>query len=134
MAHEYTIELRFTIDEESIDNISKALNLSPTRVINSRDRKGHGHAARSSWIYNGQGEVGFQPLWENVDDAFRFILGCFSDKKNEIKALAKDVPGVWWCGHFQAGFNGGPKLSPDLLIEIGEYGVPLYIDNYFSNE
>jgi hypothetical protein len=41
---------------------------------------------------------------------------------------------ILWCGHFQSSFDGGPTLSPELLKQLGEFEVELFIDNYFSEE
>lgn len=46
--------------------------------------------------------------------------------------LPLEFDAVWWCGHFQSSFDGGPELPAELLTEIGSYGIPLYIDNYFN--
>jgi hypothetical protein len=33
---------------------------------------------------------------------------------------------------FSASFDGGPTLSPELLRELADFGVPVFIDNYFE--
>jgi hypothetical protein len=61
-----------------------------------------------------------------------FLLKNLSSKKADIADLATQFDGFWWCGHFQTSFDGGPTLSPKLLTEISSYGIPLSIDNDFS--
>ncbi|MEH6434982.1 DUF4279 domain-containing protein [Massilia sp. DD77] len=114
-------------------DISALLNLVPSNSSNqseilSRRRR------RPYWAYNGHGEEGFQLEWESLEDGLEFMLKNLRHRKAEIIALAGQFDGVWWCGHFQASFDGGPTLSPKLLTEIGSYGIPLSIDNYFSDE
>ena len=55
-------------------------------------------------------------------------------KRSTVAELSQAYDGVWWCGHFQSAFDGGPRLSPETLAEIAAYGLPLYIDNYHSDE
>lgn len=40
---------------------------------------------------------------------------------------------VWWCGHFQSSFDGGPMISPSLLTRLGEFGVLLFIDQFLDH-
>ncbi len=63
-----------------------------------------------------------------------FLVKHLARKKADIIALHQRFPGVWWCGHFQTSFNGGPSLSPELMTALGSFGIPLSIDNYFSEE
>jgi len=39
----------------------------------------------------------------------------------------------FWCGHFQSSFDGGPRLSAQLMRRLSDFGVDLYIDNYFHD-
>ena len=133
-AHAYTVELRFSGDQLEPSEISARLNLQPSNALSHSQNQSATRKRRPYWAYNGQGEVGFQPEWTSLEDGLEFLLKNLSSRKAEIIALARQFDGIWWCGHFQASFDGGPTLSPKLLIEIGSYGIPLSIDNYFSDE
>ncbi|WP_431096877.1 DUF4279 domain-containing protein [Polaromonas aquatica] len=133
-AHVYTVELRFSGDQLEPSEISTRLNLQPSNALSQSQSQTTKKRRRPYWAYNGQGEVGFQAEWASLEDGLEFLLRSLSSKKAEIVALACQFDGLWWCGHFQASFDGGPTLSPKLLIEIGSYGIPLGIDNYFSDE
>ena len=89
---------------------------------------------RAFWAYNGQGEEGFRSEWLSLEDGLGFLLKSLSPKKAEIIAIASQFDGVWWCGHFQRSFDGGPILSAKVLSDLGSHGIPLSIDNYFSDE
>ena len=39
-----------------------------------------------------------------------------------------------WCGHFSSSFDGGPRLSGEMLKALGDFGVPLWLDPYCSDE
>ncbi len=48
--------------------------------------------------------------------------------------LTTEFNGIWWCGHFQSSFDGGPTLTPTLLRDLASFEIPLYLDNYFSED
>lgn len=89
---------------------------------------------RPFWAYNGEGEEGAQSEWQSLEDGLNFLLRRLSHHRPMVIELAKNHEGIWWCGHFQSSFDGGPTLSPKLLTELASYGLPLSIDNYFSSE
>jgi Domain of unknown function (DUF4279) len=133
-AHVYTVEIRFSGDQLEPSEISTRLNLQPTNALSPSQNQLLTRKRRPYWAYNGQGEVGFQPEWTRLEDGLGFLLECLSSRKEEVIALARQFDGLWWCGHFQASFDGGPTLSPNLLTELGSYEIPISIDNYFSDE
>jgi hypothetical protein len=133
-AHAYTVELRFSGDKLEPSKISAQLNLQPSNAFSQSQNQLITRKRRPYWAYNGQGEVGFQPEWACLEDGLEFLLKNLRSRKAEIITLACQFDGLWWCGHFQSSFDGGPTLSPKLLTEIGSYGISLRIDNYFSAE
>ena len=133
-AHTYTVALRFSGEQLEPSEISARLNLQPSNAFSQSQNQSSTKRRCPYWAYNGQGEAGFEPDWVSLEDGFEFLLKSLGSRKAEIIALSRQFDGIWWCGHFQASFDGGPILPPKLLIEIGNYGIPLYIDNYFSDE
>lgn len=134
VGHIYTVELRFSGDQLDPSDISARLEVPASNSSDMPMAEVMRRRKRLFWSYNGIEQAGFQADWESLEDGLRFLLGCLSDKKKEIHGLAQQFYGRWWCGHFQSSFDGGPTLSPELLAEIGAYGLPLTIDNYFSDE
>ena len=131
--HIYTVELRLMGDLEPSE-ISARLNLQPSNSLSLFESQSLKTRRSPFWAYNGQGEVGFQTEWENLEDGLEFLLKKLSSRKAEVVYLSKQFDGVWWCGHFQSSFSGGPILSSKLLMELGSFGIPLSIDNYFSDD
>lgn len=131
--HAYTVELRFSGALLEPSEISAQLGLQPSHASQSQNQS-ITNKRHPWWGYNGQGQPGFQPGWTCLEEGLEFLLKSLRSRKAEIIALARQFDGIWWCGHFQSSFDGGPTLSPKLLTEIGSYGIPLYIDNYFSDE
>jgi hypothetical protein len=133
-AHTYTVELRFSGDQLEPSEISARLNLQPSSAFSQSQNQLLTRKRRPYWAYNGQGAIGFQPEWTSLEKGLEFLLNSLRARKPEIIALARQFDGLWWCGHFQSSFDGGPTLSPKLLAEVGSYEIPLSIDNYFNDE
>lgn len=134
MAHIYTVELRFSGEQLEPSEISNQLNLRPNSAFSQSQNLFATRKRCPYWAYNGQWEVGFQAEWASLEEGLEFLLNHLDPKKAEILAVARKFDGLWWCGHFQTSFDGGPMLSSKLLIELGSYGIPLSIDNYFSDD
>lgn len=131
--HTYTVELRFSGDQLEPSEISAKLNLQPSNSMSELQSKAFTRKRIPFWAYNGQGVPGFQAEWTSLEAGLEFLLTILSPRKGDIIDLAVQFDGLWWCGHFQTSFDGGPKLSSRLLTEIGSFGIPLSIDNYFSS-
>jgi len=131
-SHAYTVELRFIGPQLEPTDISKRLNLVASAELSPAGRLVGTRRRTPFWAYNGKGEIGFQSEWESLEEGLQFLLGCLQSRKSKVVTIAQEFRAIWWCGHFQASFDGGPTLSADLMTEIGSYGIPLSIDNYFS--
>jgi hypothetical protein len=86
------------------------------------------------WGYNGHDLTGFQPEWPSLEQGLRFLLPRLTPLQGTLADLSTEFKGIWWCGHFQSSFDGGPTLAPALLRELAGFEIPLYIDNYFSGD
>ena len=132
--HIYTVELRLSGEQLEPSEISTQLSLKPSNVLSQSQNQSSIRKRRPYWGYNGHEEVGFQAEWASLEDGLTFLLKNLDPQKDRIIAFTRKFDAIWWCGHFQASFDGGPTLSPQLLTELGSYGIPLSIDNYFSND
>lgn len=132
--HTYTVQLRFSGDQLEPSEISAKLKLTPSHTSSQLKRQSTKGRRRAFWAYNGQGEPGFRSEWSCLSDGLAFLLKILEPKKNEIIALAGQFDGIWWCAHFQASFDGGPTLPPNVLSELATYGIALSIDNFFSDD
>jgi hypothetical protein len=63
-----------------------------------------------------------------------FVLDKVAAAQVLLEVYRRDYEVIWWCGHFQQAFDGGPLLSASLLERLAAFGAPLLIDNYFSRE
>lgn len=130
--HIYTVEIRFSGDGLNPVEISERTGLTPSTTwigpaTASASRSGH-----PVWGYNGEGEAGFQPEWLSLEEGLGFVTGRLLHVRATLLDFSRIYRGVWWCGHFQTSFDGGPTLSPQLLGRLASFGLPLFIDNYFE--
>jgi len=129
--HVYTVEFRIfgaTIDPLEI---TKGLDLHPCQVRVNGSRRGK--TVTAMWAYNGFND-GSNHEWDSLEEGLQHVLNALWPKKDMISKYAENAELIWWCGHFQSAFDGGPELSPGLLSRLGEFGATLYIDNYFHGE
>jgi hypothetical protein len=133
-AHTYTVELRLSGDQLDPYVISTQLNLLASNTFSKHQNLSALKQRQPYWAYNGKGATGFQFEWDSLETGLSFLLSTLAPKKTELMTAFSQFNGVWRCGHFQSSFDGGPVLSSGLLVEIGSYGIPLSIDNYFSDE
>ena len=129
--HIYTVEFR--IFSETLDPIviTSTLNLQPCQVRRQGSRRDDGKIFTGMWAYNGYGEAKI-PDWDSLEEGLTFLLDKLWAHKEVIIGYKSNARLMWWCGHFQSSFDGGPQLSPFLLGKLGIFGADLFIDNYFS--
>jgi hypothetical protein len=131
--HEYTIELR--IRGENLDplKITRELGVRPSTVRRPGDMVGLKTVSYGEWGYNGS-DSDDPPVWESLEDGLAYVLGRIQGIRPHLETYRSTFDMFWWCGHFQSSFDGGPTLSPALLRELADFGIPLFIDNYFSED
>lgn len=135
-SHTYSIALRFFGKNLDSDKISTKLNLLPTYSLTQADIDKRPMKLKRTphWNFTGKGINGFQDEWENLEEGLNFLFNILGSKKSQITELSKEFNSVWWIGHFQNSFDGGYTLSPETLYELSEFQIPMYVDNYFSDE
>ena len=85
------------------------------------------------WAYSGY-EESDGPHWEALEEGLAFVLDKLWRHRQLIASYKSKAKLIWWCGHFQTSFDGGPTLSASLLSRLGEFGADLFIDNFFSEQ
>ena len=129
--HEYTVELRISGAELVPTTITQALGLEPSLVRQVGEHRGAGKVwDQALWGYNGFAADN-PKSWTSLEDGLVFVLDRLEPLRNEIDKYKQKYDAVWWCGHFQSSFDGGPMLSAKLMRRLADFGVELYIDNHF---
>jgi hypothetical protein len=125
--HEYTVELRVSGEDLDVDDISNDLNLVPSTLIQTIGNKNC-----SVWGYNGSDKRDYVIYWESLEEALLFVIKKLTPLKLKLEKYEFSHKVCLWCGHFQTSFDGGPRFSKELLRQLGDFGIEIYIDNYFT--
>jgi len=128
--HRYTVEFRIWGDTLDSDEVSRDLGLQACQTRTAGMSRFPGRTDRGMWAYSGP--AGSPTEWASLEEGLTHVIKHLWPHRERLAKYAATSELVWWCGHFQSSFDGGPTLSPALLKRLGEFGVVLYIDNYFS--
>ena len=131
--HEYSVQLRIHGAELVPAEITTELGLEPSLVREVGERRSETTVWKEAlWAYDGfpSGEA---RLWTSLEEGLAFVLDRLEPVRLQIDKYKQHYDLVWWCGHFQSSFDGGPTLSPGLLQRLADFGVELYIDNYLTD-
>jgi Domain of unknown function (DUF4279) len=129
--HEYTVEFRIYGKDLIPSDVTKDLGLIPSLIQETHNKVGTKRIKESLWAFNGYKDDEAK-IWESLDEGLNFVLKKLIPFKSKIAKYKSKGDLVLWCGHFQSDFDGGPTLSPEVLNLLSEFGVKLFIDNYFS--
>src|SRR5262249_5764896 len=123
--HRYTIEFRIWGDALDADEVSRDLGLQPCQTRTSGASRFPGRSDhRGMWAY--AGPAGAPTEWASLEDGLTNLIEHLWPYREKIAKYRATADLVWWCGHFQSGFDGGPTLSAALLRKLGEFGAELY--------
>ncbi|MDC8015840.1 DUF4279 domain-containing protein [Tahibacter soli] len=132
--HRYTVELRIASEDLDPDRITRELGLNPTRSQAPTSRN-DGRQIPGRWSYCGNSIPNAEPgEWDSLEDGLLSVMRELHPIRSQLAAYLDRYSVIWWCGHFQTSFDGGPTFSAELLKQLGDFGVPLFIDTYFSSE
>lgn len=123
------MELRVYGPSLDPDVITRDTGLQPCRTQRAGTRLGSKTLGQSMWGFDGA--LGDQ--WESLEQGLNALLDLVEPQRGAFERYAKQYSIIWWCGHFQRSFDGGPTLSVKLLNRLAEFPADLFIDNYFSS-
>ena len=131
--HEYTVELRISSPELVPSSVTETLGLEPslTREVGER-RSENSVWEEALWAYNGS-SAAESLCWSSLEEGLTFVLNRLEPLQSLIDTYKQKHDLVWWCGHFQSSFDGGPTFSAKLMRRLADFGVELFVDNYFTD-
>jgi hypothetical protein len=119
--HKYTVEFRIWGDTLDPTEIERELGLEACQTRMAGVSRFAGRIDKGLWAYNGP--PGSPEDWSSLEDGLRHVLEHLWPHRERIAKYAETAMLVWWCGHFQSSFDGGPTLSTDLLKRLSEFGA-----------
>jgi Domain of unknown function (DUF4279) len=132
--HRYSVQLRISGVGLRPDEITEHLGVEPNQVRREGQPKSSKELwTESMWSFDGsvRGDV---KEWGSLEEGLEVVMHAIWSKRTVIQAYRGQFCVIWWCSHFQSSFDGGPTFSVGLLERLAEFGIPVYLDNYFSGE
>ena len=128
----YTVEFRIEGSSLIPSNITKLLELTPSRTENIGDSINPKRKNNALWSYDGiSSEKNFVAQeWKTLEEGLLYLLEKLQPKADIIQNELNIYKKYLWCGHFQESFSGGPKFSPELLKKLSDFNTELIISNY----
>lgn len=131
--HTYTVSLRISSTALDVGQVALELGLAPTKTRTVGERR----SADTVWD-EALWELEVFPKglrdWDSLEHGLAALLKVFVPHTKLLKEYSKTHDVFIWCGHFSSSFDGGPHLSAEILKALGDFGVPLWLDTYFSNK
>lgn len=128
--HTYSVEFRLYGDDLDPAEVSSIIGLSAT--TRSTGEPIGKRARMPFWGYNASDDPQYQEEWQSLEDGLALVAHRLKPYRAIIAELCGRFDGIWWCGHFQSSFDGGPTLSPRTLVDVASFGCPFFLDNYHS--
>jgi len=129
--HKYSVTLRISGSGLDPAEVTAKLGLAAVQVRFAGQRRSDNSVwEESMWEYAIQREG----LWLSLEEGLKALLSVLQPCVEPLRHYQETFQVTLWCGHFTSSFDGGPTFSPPLLKRLGDFGVELYIDTYFSKE
>ena len=130
---EYTVEFRIHGSDLDVSSVTDALGLEPCLVRHVGERRSETERWQEGlWSYNGFPASAGSKSWRSLEEGLSFLLDKLWPIRERIEVYKRQYKVILWCGHFQSSNNEIAVLSPLILKRLGDFGVELFIDHYFS--
>ena len=140
IVHSYTLSLRIESATLDVSRVTEELGLAPTQTrAAGQYRSPTSVFEKALWEFDlapAEADVAPEnrpdfPQWESLEAAFRKLLSIFSGRAAVLRGYREQHQVYLWVGHFSSSFNGGPRLSAEILKALGDFGVPVWVDTHF---
>ena len=130
--HEYSVALRISGVNLDPAEVSARLRLTPTQVRIAGQPRPGGKSIWDESVWEYEVRPDGRTAWSSIEEGLRALLSEFQSSNQILEHYQSNVHVFLWCGHFSSSFNGGPTFSSTLLKQLGDFGVELYLDTFFS--
>jgi hypothetical protein len=124
--------LRVYSDDIAPDEITKLLQIEPTKAFQRGDSLGGGKLQRKTngWFYSTKKLSSSKDTRRHIDLILATLDGKVdSVKKLQLKGCKIDISSYW----LSIG-QGGPWLMPQQMLKLGTLDIAVWWDIYFSKE
>lgn len=141
--HSYTVSLR--IESATLDTarLTRELGMNPTQTRFVGQRRGPNSTwDKALWEFElapEKSDVAPEnwpdwPQWHSLEKAFEKLLRLFSPHTTILQSYRQEHDVYLFVGHFSSSFDGGPRLSAEILKALGDFGVQVYINTFFIDK
>ncbi|MFI5127471.1 MAG: DUF4279 domain-containing protein [Candidatus Acidiferrales bacterium] len=141
--HSYTVSLRIESAKLDTSRITEELGMAPWQTrFAGQYRSPKSVWEKALWEFDVQPEQSdvatenwpHWPQWKSLEKAFEKLLSIFTPYAKRIQSYKHDHDVYIWVGHFSSSFDGGPRLSPEILKALGDFGVAVWVGTYFIED
>jgi hypothetical protein len=125
----YTAQLRIEGRDVDAVQITRELGLAPTQTRQvGEHRSANSVWEKALWALDAKLE------WESLEEGLRALLAILSPHRERIREYQQRHDVYFYCGQFSAGRGGGPRLSAEILKLLADFGVPIHLQVYLSDD
>lgn len=115
------------------DEITRALELQPTRSLRQGELRGGKPSNLNGWFLSSEGRVESRDLRRHLD----WLLDQLGGGEQGTHQLTARIPGRVWadvsCLWVSAVGHGGPTLSPKQMMRMARLGLECWFDVYLGD-
>src|SRR5215472_4942330 len=106
--HTYSVQFRISGANLDPHEVTRRMGLEPNQIRIAGERRSDSKVWQESlWSYDGGAtSVDSANEWTSLEEGLLYVLGKLSSKKELIQEYVRSHEVIWWCGHFQSGFDG----------------------------
>jgi hypothetical protein len=124
--------LRVNSDEISPEEITKLLQINPTKAFRKGETHARGKLQRKTngWFYSTKKLSSSKDTRRHID----LILASLDGKDDSVKKLHLKDCKLDIISYWVSIGQGGPWLMPYQMLRLGTLGIPVWWDIYFTSE
>jgi hypothetical protein len=120
----YTVSLRIESPDLDVAKLTRELGIQPTQTRRRGDRRSESTVwEKALWelqvFPEGRSE------WDSLEPGLVELVTVLAPHLQLLQKYEESNDIYLWCGVFDPGFSGGPRLSPEILGKLAALGVPI---------
>jgi len=120
----YTVSLRIESPDLDVAKLTRDLGIQPTQTRRRGDRRSESTVwEKALWEFVVFPEGGTD--WDSLEAGLVELVRVFAPHLQLLQKYKESHDIYLWCGVFDPGFSGGPRLSSEILGKLAALGAPI---------